>query len=86
MGTGKKTRRRPTTAPIPFGVGFGQRVRSAREQAGMSQLELAHRTGMRPPTLCELEKGRNPVGPTGETIGKLADALGVSVSVLMQHE
>jgi len=39
---------------------LGERIRQARERAGLTQLELAHRVGLySAPAVCHWEKGEN---------------------------
>src|SRR5438477_9814014 len=55
---------------------FAQRLRTAREQLGLSQYALAKRTGLSKQTLSKLETGRHD--PSWSTVQLLALALGVS--------
>ena len=57
----------PTTPTRPGPRGpelekFGQRVRRMREDAGLSQSELARRSGIDRPSLHRLEAGRLDIG------------------------
>lgn len=58
-------------------VEFGKKVRSLRQGKGMSQEELAFKAGLSPAHLGQIERAQKK--PTLETIGRLADALGVVV-------
>lgn len=58
-------------------VEFGKKVRSLRQGMGMSQEELAFKAGLSPAHLGQIERAQKK--PTLETIGRLADALGVAV-------
>lgn len=60
---------------------FMANLRSIREEAGLSQSELARRTGMTPSYICDLERGRRK--PNLGTLAPLAAALGVSPSTLI---
>jgi transcriptional regulator with XRE-family HTH domain len=51
-----------------------------RRAAGMTQVTLARRVGLRPETLCRLEKQRQAAGLA--TVQRLAQALGVSATRL----
>jgi HTH-type transcriptional regulator / antitoxin HipB len=51
----------------------GSAVRAARRRAGVSQVELAHRTGTSQPSIARLEKGQ--VSPTVITLDRIARAL-----------
>jgi transcriptional regulator with XRE-family HTH domain len=59
-------------------VSFAQRLRELREAAGLSQYELARRSGVSKQALSKLEKGERQ--PSWETVRKLARALDVSVA------
>jgi transcriptional regulator with XRE-family HTH domain len=50
--------------PIPnkFTIGMGELIRKAREEAGLSQKELAERINRRQTTLSDIEKGKIEVG------------------------
>lgn len=54
-----------------------------RRTRGLSQRELAERAKVSPATVYEMEAGRRPQ-PRGSTLRKLADALGVDVSELVE--
>jgi len=58
-------------------------VRSVRESKGLSPTELAKRIGSTQPTIWRIESEKNK--PDGDTIGKLADALGVSTEDFYDH-
>lgn len=60
---------------------FGALLREARLTAGLSQSDLSQRSGLPKPTLSRYENGH--VLPSLMTLRKLADALGVSESVLL---
>lgn len=51
----------------------GARIREAREQAGLSQYELARRTGMHPPTISRYETGK--MAPSLQALATLSDLL-----------
>jgi len=55
---------------------FGIRLRSCRQSAGMSQQELAERSGLSVRTISDLERGRTRF-PYPDSLGRLADALGL---------
>jgi transcriptional regulator with XRE-family HTH domain len=57
----------------------GSAVRSARKHAGLSQVELAERTGMTQPAIARLERGL--VSPTVMTLDRVARALGTELVV-----
>jgi transcriptional regulator with XRE-family HTH domain len=57
----------------------GSAVRVARRRAGVSQSELAARTGMSQPSIARLEKGQ--VSPTVITLDRIARALGTDLVI-----
>ena len=57
----------------------GERVHAAREAAGLSQRELAHRMGTSQAAIDRLESGG--VGATLTTLQRVASALGLEVNV-----
>lgn len=61
----------------------GDRVRQAREAAGISQRELARRMGTSQSAVDRLEAGG--VGATLTTLQRAASALGLTVSVDLQE-
>jgi len=56
--------------------GLGRRLRQAREAAGLSQAELAERTGLAQAQLSAIETGMIRQ-PSPENVTKLAAALGI---------
>jgi len=60
---------------------FKDRLRNARDARGMSQLELANKTGMQPAAISHFETGQR--APSFENLRKLADALTVSIDYLL---
>ncbi len=63
-------------------VAVGARIREVRKALGVSQSELARRSGVRRQTINTTEMSRNV--PTIETLQKLAAGLGVSVEVFFR--
>jgi transcriptional regulator with XRE-family HTH domain len=61
-------------------MAFGQRLQELRKAAGMSQTELAARSGTAIDTLRKWEQGRTL--PSIEAAARLATALGVSLDQL----
>jgi transcriptional regulator with XRE-family HTH domain len=53
----------------------GEAIRSIREQQGLSQEELAHRSGVHRTYVGGIERGER--NPTVESLKKIADGLGV---------
>jgi transcriptional regulator with XRE-family HTH domain len=62
---------------------FAHLIRQHREAAGWSQLSMARGAGLSTPTVANLEQGRTP-DPRASTVAKLARALDVPVSDLLQ--
>lgn len=58
------------------------RIRKIREARKLSQKELATLANVSAPYLCDLEKNRR--GATPETYQRIADALNVDVSELVE--
>jgi len=63
---------------------MGERLRKAREAKGLTLQELADKTGLNIATISLLE--RKPRDPKISSLGKLADALEVSVGFFMGKE
>ncbi|HVX20669.1 MAG TPA: helix-turn-helix transcriptional regulator [Acidimicrobiales bacterium] len=64
-------------------VAFGQVLREFRMEAGLSQEALSHACGRHRTYVSLIERGRNQ--PTITTLWKLAEALGVQPSVMIEH-
>ncbi|WP_375001740.1 helix-turn-helix domain-containing protein [Aeromicrobium sp. CTD01-1L150] len=72
---------------------LGQRVRKRREALGLSQEELAHRSGLSRNQVQNLEKNRNnsrdangrtgPANPRLDTLWSIATTLEITVSELL---
>ena len=60
---------------------FGKAVRSLRLERGLTQEELAEKADLHVNSVSFIERGMNP--PALDTICAIADALGVTVSLLM---
>lgn len=60
---------------------FKDRLRRAREARGLSQLDLANKTGLQPAAVSHFETGQR--SPSFENLKKLADALSLSVDYLL---
>src|SRR5271167_559996 len=63
---------------------FGDRLRKAREDKGLSQSEFAHKTGFQPSAISHFESGRR--SPSFENLKRLADALSVTIDFLLGRE
>lgn len=57
---------------------MGYKIREAREKIGMTQVELAEKSGVSRTTIYGLESGSEKVTTT-KTLAKLASALGVKL-------
>ena len=64
--------------------GIGKRLKYFRGQMGLSQLELSHRSGISQASIARIESDQQR-NLKAETIRKLADTLGVSVSRLIEE-
>jgi Predicted transcriptional regulators len=60
---------------------FGSRLRERRIDAGLSQVELAERVGIRAHTLWRYEADQNM--PSARVLQRIAEALGTTVDVLL---
>src|SRR6266536_4993526 len=88
--TSSRTRSDPqhtTTEPEPTEVkreptAIGRRVRQLRERRGLTQLKLAHRTGLALNTISRLEAGAQDDQKLS-TLQALAEALSVTVADLL---
>lgn len=59
---------------------IGQRLRMAREQAGLSQSQVAKMLGLHRPTISEMEAGRRKV--SAEELGRLSEIFDVRIEWL----
>lgn len=66
------------------GIALGARLRKLRTAAGLTQAELARRTGIHRPNIARVEAGRHT--PSLETLGRLAAAIGVSAMQVLSEE
>lgn len=64
-------------------MGEGPRLRVSREAAGLTQAELARRTGIHQPTISAIESGRR--APRPETLERLMAALAQRPSLLVDR-
>ena len=63
------------------GARLGARLRELRLAAGLTQAELARRTGIHRPNIARVEAGRHT--PSLETLARLASAIGVPTTVVL---
>lgn len=61
---------------------FGQRLRTLRDEQGLSQEDLAHRAGLHRTVVGFIERGEREIGIT--KLWPLADALGVTIPELFE--
>lgn len=65
-------------------VELHDRIRLAREDAGLTQGQLAKMLGVSRPTVSDIEAGRRKV--SAEELGKMADLFGVSTEWLLGRD
>jgi len=65
-------------------VPIGEKLRSAREMAGLTQSQVAKMMNLHRPSISEIEAGRRKV--SSEEITKLSEIYGVSIAWLMNTE
>ena len=68
----------------PAKPSFADRLRKAREDKGLSQAQLAEKSGMQPSAISHFEAGRR--SPSFDNLRSLSDALGVSTDHLLGRE
>jgi DNA-binding XRE family transcriptional regulator len=66
------------------GVRLGARLRELRVAAGLTQAELARRTGIHRPNIARVEAGRHT--PSLETLARLASAIGVPTTLVLAED
>ncbi|MBN1653778.1 MAG: helix-turn-helix transcriptional regulator [Deltaproteobacteria bacterium] len=67
-----------------YGAILAARLKSLRQAAGLTQAELARRTGIHRPNIARVEAGRHT--PSLETLTRLAAAIGVTPTSLFLDE
>lgn len=60
---------------------FTERLKAVREEKGLSQTELAAKTGLQPSAVSHFESGRR--SPSFDNLRRLADALNVTIDYLL---
>lgn len=60
---------------------LAKQLKAQRKQLRLSQEQFAEKVGISLPLISELERGR--ANPTLQTLGKISDALGMSVAELL---
>jgi transcriptional regulator with XRE-family HTH domain len=68
-------------AKLSLQIAFGRAVRQCREEAGLSQEELGHRSGLARNHVGEIERGE--LNPTLKSIDLIARTLGIEASELV---
>ncbi|MBN2714949.1 MAG: helix-turn-helix transcriptional regulator [Deltaproteobacteria bacterium] len=71
----------PVTYPENYGEIIGQRIRTRRSEIGVTQNELAEKTGIKRPNIARLEKGQSL--PNLATLLKVSSALHISLEKLL---
>lgn len=66
------------------GAQLGARLRALRLEAGLTQAELARRTGIHRPNIARVEAGRHT--PSLETLARLAHAIGVPTTRVLVED
>ncbi len=92
LASGRRVRLRALTAAAAARDGFGhggaldghrlgRRLRALRVAAGLTQAELARRTGIHRPNIARVEAGRHT--PSLDTLARIAHAIGVSATQVL---
>jgi DNA-binding XRE family transcriptional regulator len=71
---------RRTTPVGPFVARLGPRVREVRRSLGWTLEEMGEQAGLHPTYISDLERGH--VAPSFETVGRVAQAFGMTVAEL----
>lgn len=64
----------------------GQRIKERREELGWSLSKLSHEANVGKGYLWSLEKGETDARPSGKTLYRIAEALGVTMSDLLGQQ
>lgn len=62
---------------------LGRKLRQLRKEQNITQEELAEKVGLDPRTVLEIEAGKRE-NPTVKTLNKIAEALGVKLSEILE--
>lgn len=65
-------------------MSFSENLKNIREKKRVSQYELAEAIDVNQAAICRFEKGK--INPRPETIGDIADALGVTCDELIKGQ
>jgi transcriptional regulator with XRE-family HTH domain len=63
---------------------FGERLRKVREDKGLSQAQLAEKSGLQPSAISHFELNRR--SPSFDNLKRLADALSVTIDYLLGRQ
>ena len=77
----KKEQTKEAISVDAFGSVIGQRIKEQRKKLGLTQQDLATRTGIRRPNIARLEKGDGL--PNLSTLLKVAEGLNIEISSLI---
>lgn len=61
-------------------IRVGQRIKELREEAGLTQEQLAEKTGLQKPNISRIESGKYSTGQ--DILSKIAHALGKSLDII----
>jgi len=62
---------------------IGAKIKDARREKGLKQIELAERSGLSNTTICDIEKGR--MIPSVDSLFRIASALELSVGFFLPN-
>ncbi|WP_448140381.1 helix-turn-helix domain-containing protein [Sphingopyxis fribergensis] len=65
----------------PAAIEIGERIRSERQAAGLTQMQLAKKIGCKQGDLSDIERGRGRDGPSFRVLRAIADALGIALPI-----
>ena len=77
----ESTPRRSIETASPSRLRFAQKLKLARQKAGLSQTDLMNRTGIQRTTLSDIETGKHNV--TIDLMDRLAQAVGCKLTDLL---
>ena len=70
-------------SPYESAADFAKYARKLREQAGLTQQELADRLNVKQPVIGRLEKGKDKRAPRIETLRRIVEALGLQAQIVI---
>ncbi len=77
-------RRRPALPRDPTVNGIGARLRAVRHAGGLTLQQVAHKTGLTPSAISQIERGLS--NPSVGSLKAIADALGTTLGSLFNHD